>query len=163
MDTKKCRVCGRTLPLCNYGKNKRTRDGLAHECKDCTRTYQRDWYIQNRDRVLLVQRECYERTRAKRLAQRKQYRTNNPLIFRVHWKVYAHKHPERIIAYDAVKYAIMSGRLVKKPCENCGAVRVHAHHDDYSKPLDIRWLCVTCHNGFHHRIKRFDQTPLRSM
>lgn len=41
--------------------------------------------------------------------------------------------------------AIQSGELVRQPCEKCGAAKVEAHHDDYSKPLAVRWLCRLHH------------------
>ena len=40
----------------------------------------------------------------------------------------------------------------KQPCERCGAPRADRHHDDYSKPLDIRWLCRACHIQHHAEI-----------
>lgn len=49
-----------------------------------------------------------------------------------------------------VEWAIATGRLVRQPCEKCGATKVDAHHDDYSKPLDVRWLCRK-HHLEHHR------------
>ena len=45
-------------------------------------------------------------------------------------------------AYTAVKRAVEAGDLTKGPCEECGAAIAHAHHDDYSKPLEVRWLCI---------------------
>lgn len=36
-------------------------------------------------------------------------------------------------------------------CEVCGAPRAHAHHDDYSLPLDVRWLCPIHHAEVHKR------------
>lgn len=45
---------------------------------------------------------------------------------------------------------ISEGILIKLPCEVCGAVeKVEAHHDDYMKPLDVRWLCRTHHREHH--------------
>ena len=44
--------------------------------------------------------------------------------------------------------------MVKKPCEICGATKVDAHHDDYTKPSEVRWLCRKHHNE-HHRKKSF--------
>lgn len=49
----------------------------------------------------------------------------------------------------ATSKAISSGRLVRQPCEVCGALEVEAHHDDYSKPLDVRWLCPEHHRAHH--------------
>lgn len=40
--------------------------------------------------------------------------------------------------------------LDPEPCEGCGAGEAVRHHDDYSKPLEVRWLCRTCH-GIEHR------------
>lgn len=52
-------------------------------------------------------------------------------------------------AHQAVQRALASGRLVRQPCERCGAVPAHAHHDDHSKPLDVRWLCPPHHREHH--------------
>ena len=57
------------------------------------------------------------------------------------------KHAARQLTSRAVK----QGRLIRKPCEVCQTdIDVHAHHDDYSKPLDVRWLCRH-HHQEHHR------------
>lgn len=45
--------------------------------------------------------------------------------------------------------AIKTGKIVKKPCEICGKEPADAHHDDYSKPLDVRWLCKPHHYELH--------------
>ena len=45
--------------------------------------------------------------------------------------------------------AIASGRLVRQPCEKCGEPKADAHHDDYNKPLAVRWLCRSCHSAWH--------------
>ena len=52
-------------------------------------------------------------------------------------------------SHIAVAIAIKQGRLVRGPCEVCGAVRTDAHHDDYDKPLDVRWLCRLHHRQTH--------------
>lgn len=44
---------------------------------------------------------------------------------------------------------IGSGKIVRQPCEVCGSSRTDAHHDDYDKPLAVRWLCRQHHQGLH--------------
>lgn len=65
-------------------------------------------------------------------------------------------NPEKYLAHVAVQRALSGGALVKQPCEVCGAVEgdgvlIDAHHDDYAKPLVVRWLCrqhhIRLHNG----------------
>jgi len=55
--------------------------------------------------------------------------------------------------------AIRSGKLSRRNCEKCGADKTEAHHDDYSKPLDVRWLCKTCHGAVHRGQTK--KTPAR--
>lgn len=57
----------------------------------------------------------------------------------------AKKYPEKYKARYLIKNAVMLGKITKKPCEVCGAVKVESHHDDYSKPFDVRWLCHRHH------------------
>lgn len=53
------------------------------------------------------------------------------------------------IVRQVANRAIRQGLLVRQPCEVCCAEKVDAHHDDYAKPLDIRWLCRGCHKRHH--------------
>jgi peptidoglycan L-alanyl-D-glutamate endopeptidase CwlK len=49
---------------------------------------------------------------------------------------------------------IKRGLLIPYPCEVCGKKKVEAHHDDYNKPYDIRWLCFKHHREYHKEIRR---------
>lgn len=59
------------------------------------------------------------------------------------------RNPVKYAANNAVGNAVRDGRLAKQPCEVCGKQQAQAHHDDYSKPLDVRWLCTTHHAEWH--------------
>jgi DNA-binding NarL/FixJ family response regulator len=60
-------------------------------------------------------------------------------------------------AYSAVKNAIVRGRISRPTsCERCGETpepasdgrsKIHAHHHDYSRPLDVEWICSKCHRA----------------
>lgn len=47
---------------------------------------------------------------------------------------------------------IERGLILKYPCETCGNIESEAHHDDYTKPYDIRWLCRQHHLQHHKEI-----------
>jgi hypothetical protein len=69
-------------------------------------------------------------------------------------KQYENKSPEGIAKRKArlkAQYAIRRGRLVRDSCEKSGCLEIaEAHHDDYSKPLEVRWLCRLHHEELHH-------------
>lgn len=52
--------------------------------------------------------------------------------------------------HRAFRKALKEGRVTRKACEVCGNPKTDGHHDDYSRPLDVRWLCRT-HHRQHHR------------
>lgn len=62
---------------------------------------------------------------------------------------YRARHRERHLAHKAVQTAVARGKLVRGNCEVCGAASAHAHHEDYSRPLDVRWFCKTHHEQSH--------------
>lgn len=71
-------------------------------------------------------------------------RYHNTLLFRG-------KFPEKARAHDIVKRAKRSGKLIPKDCEHCGdKEKIQAHHEDYSKPLEVIWLCIPCHHRVHY-------------
>ena len=61
-------------------------------------------------------------------------------------RLHRERYPDKYRARTAVGNAVRDGRLTREPCEACGTTeRVEAHHDDYSKPLEVRWLCKAHH------------------
>lgn len=65
-------------------------------------------------------------------------------------------HRKKLAAQRAAYDAISDGTLVREPCEVCGEKRVDAHHDNYDKPLDVRWLCRKHHRLHHERNNSLD-------
>lgn len=57
-------------------------------------------------------------------------------------------------AHRMVTKNINSGCLARQPCETCGEKNAHAHHDNYFKPLDVRWLCKKHHNEHHNNERK---------
>lgn len=68
---------------------------------------------------------------------------------------YRAKHPiqgEARLKANARSYLhtyIRRGKIIKGPCADCGSENAEAHHSDYSKPLDVVWLCRKCHMARH--------------
>ena len=44
---------------------------------------------------------------------------------------------------------IQRGLIIRQPCEICGETPAEGHHDDYDKPLEVRWLCFRHHRELH--------------
>ena len=59
------------------------------------------------------------------------------------------KNRKKVNAKESVRRAVKSGKITKSNCEICGCEKALAHHDDYNKPLDVRWLCTIHHNEWH--------------
>lgn len=51
-------------------------------------------------------------------------------------------------ARSELNHYLRDNHIERKPCEICGG-KAEAHHDDYNKPLDVRWLCFKHHRGWH--------------
>lgn len=59
--------------------------------------------------------------------------------------------PRIMKAHGKVATALLNGDLIKDNCQGCGSDKnIHAHHEDYDRPLDVIWLCVKCH-GIRHQ------------
>jgi hypothetical protein len=67
------------------------------------------------------------------------------------WRCY-YANPDlriRMLARIAVRSAVYKGRMQRLPCEVCGQKKSEAHHDDYSRRFDVRWLCREHHVLYH--------------
>lgn len=128
---KACISCGEMKSIDEYYIHTQMADGRLNKCKECVKSYAR----KNRELRINYYR-AYDRDRGNRQDRSylKEYRKNNSVKYAAH---------------IAVNNAIRVGKLKKMPCEECLSERVHAHHDDYSNPLDIRWLCPAHHRQWH--------------
>lgn len=63
-------------------------------------------------------------------------------------QAYRDKLPQRY-ATNLVNRLIALGELERLPCEVCSSLDSHAHHDDYSLPYEVRWLCKPHHMKWH--------------
>ena len=92
----------------------------------------------------------------------KRYRRQNlDAVLEYDRKRWHPRSPEKERARRLVSRALRRGELEVGPCERCGVEDlrgvdgrrlIHAHHDDYSEPFVIRWLCAACHGVEHRRI-----------
>lgn len=62
---------------------------------------------------------------------------------------YRLRNREKKLAHDAVDRAMRAGELARLPCWICGDAESEAHHADYSRPLDVVWLCRDHHKQLH--------------
>jgi hypothetical protein len=66
-------------------------------------------------------------------------------------KIQKRRHPERVRCREILYNSKRNGKIVPpERCEHCNKkTKLHAHHDDYSKPFDVTWLCRPCHRQLH--------------
>ncbi len=129
---KECFKCGQVKPLSDFYKHKQMADGHVNKCKECNKQDVRKNRLANVDYY-----RQYDRVRGNRqsASYTVEYRSSNK-----------NKHK----AHGIVQRAIRCGKLFKEPCSVCGQLEgVHAHHDDYLKPLNVRWLCPAHHRQWH--------------
>ena len=95
----------------------------------------------------------YQEHKEEALEKHKKYRAKNKDKWGEYQKTKYKKDPRKVIARQRVCYAVKTGRLIKEPCEICGEEHAEAHHEDYTKPLVVRWLCKKCHKEYHNNKK----------
>lgn len=129
---KECFKCHIEKDLSEFYKHKQMADGHLNKCKACSKSDSTSNRNKNIDRI----RE-YDRNRGNR----------QPPEYLKEWRT---KHQNKYKAHNMVNNAIRDGKMFSERCESCGTdSQTHAHHDDYLKPLNVRWLCAACHSQWH--------------
>lgn len=142
-----CTKCGDEKEQEEFPIDKRKKNGLSSWCRKC---HYFNWRIIYKGKKLADYRER-DRERAKNR------RVNNPGYKTKEYTKYRQKFPEKVKAQQLLNQAIRQGKIKRSPCEVCGEkrkYRVHAHHDDYKKPLEVRFLCSIHHKQSHQKINQ---------
>ena len=137
--SKTCTKCKKTKKTLEFGKHKSDKNGLSSWCKKCHALWsQKRRQTEKGKRDHERGNEKYRNSKKGKEASTRGNKKHNLL------------HPNRKKARQIAANAIRSGRLIKEPCP-CGKTKVQGHHEDYSKPLDVEWLCTKCHGKLRKR------------
>jgi len=60
-----------------------------------------------------------------------------------------YRYPEKEAARKILQYAVRRGEVIRKNCEVCGSKYSQGHHDNYTKPLEVKWFCSLHHTEYH--------------
>lgn len=151
---KRCSMCGESKPLEDFYRDRREATGRSSRCKPCAKAYARAWQEANPERKQAIETRWRKRNPERKKAIARNWAAENPAVIKRYHDSDHGRHPEKREARVALGHAVESGRLVKPArCEDCGELtesrRLHGHHEDYSKPLTVEWLCATCHKKRH--------------
>lgn len=176
---KVCTGCKVLKSFDEFGNDRKAFDGKNQKCKACCnarakktvhsaeaiakrKAYKAEWQRRKAPILNARRREDYlkniekyredSRIRQKRYMQTEKGKAKHLENSR-RWK---EKNYEKYSAHQKVKKAIQSGRLIRpENCEVCkNEGKIEAHHEDYSKPLEVIWMCQYCHL-YHHQRSRF--------
>ena len=159
MKSKICFKCNELKTLDMFYKHSQMSDGHLNKCKECNKTDVQNNYQKNRDKYVE-----YEINRLG-LPHRKEARKNHAKYLREHF-------PEKVREYHKkydknkknatvkLRRAVLSGIVKKHNCQICDNPISHGHHYDYSKPLDVIWLCKIHHCMAHRKHNKLDISHL---
>lgn len=142
---KTCFKCHKHKPLSEFYAHPQMSQGTLNKCKECTKADARRQHYKNMADPQWVASER-ERQRVKERARRAAGKAIPDQDAKNRW---ARRNPQKVRAQHKARAAVIQGKIAKLPCEVCGSTNVQAHHDDYARPLDVRWLC-TKHHAEHH-------------
>lgn len=154
---KQCICCKQIKPISEYYKHSQMKDGTLNKCKECQKTNSIAARNRNIEKYRLYDRERanlphrikaraeYQKTEAYKASQKKSLAA---------MKV---KFAEKNKARYAVSNALRDGLIFKLPCFICGDLDVECHHPNYSKHLEVVWLCTKHHAQLHKEARQYER------
>lgn len=166
--TKTCSKCREEKPLDAFHRSSKSPTGRQAQCKDCSKASNDAWRAANPGRTIELRKMRDERNPGRRAEVQKRWAQAHPESLAAGSRRYSERHPDRkreqarqwaILnptkrwCHRKLNDAIKGGHVIKDTsCQDCGtsSKRLEGHHEDYSKPLEVVWLCKTCHEHRHH-------------
>lgn len=142
--TKTCSKCGQEKGLEEFSRRGDNKSKYRSACKPCRSKEGMEHAAKNREGA---------RRRARRWRERHPEYTE-PGDKTARNRKFRSLYPEKSRARSALRAAVKAGRVTKPSvCQECLTPLpphlIHGHHEDYSKQLDVVWLCRDCHMKRH--------------
>jgi ribosomal protein S27AE len=148
---KVCRKCGLEKDLSEFYKKPNMADGHLNHCITCVKAYEKERRLKVADHL-----KAYEKARMNlphRVQARKEYMQTEQgkAAHKKALDAYRDRFPIKRAAHMIFGNAVKRGKVTRAgSCSECGSTeKIEGHHDDYTKPLDVRWLCEKCHKEWH--------------
>lgn len=132
---KECWKCKLSKNISDFYKDKSKYDGICGQCKSCDKESRYKNRAFNRAHYREVERKYLRTEKGKSVAKASREK-------------FVKKHPLALKAHREVHNALKTGLLTYCDCVFCGQ-KAQAHHPDYTKPLDVIWLCTIHHKQIH--------------
>lgn len=150
----RCTKCKVERPTAEFNKDPQKRNGLKSTCKDCGRAYAREWTRKNRERNAEKAKAWREANPSRVREYTREWQSKNMDLVVEMSRKYRAADPERYRAHNRLSKAVSTGKIVKpSECKRCckskTSRQLDGHHRDYSKALDVEWLCRQCHKDRH--------------
>lgn len=152
---KTCRDCHVEKPATDFYPHPRMADGRLNKCKTCVKAR-----ISRHRRNNIEKIRAYDQIRNRlphRLEIRRKYAKTEAgkRVRATANSAWRQREPEKTAAHTILNHAIRDGKVKKGPCSVCGLKKkIHGHHEDYSKPLDVIWVCDKHHKQIHMNKKK---------
>jgi len=129
-----CTACGEWLDPTAFYPSPAATSGLSSRCKPCH-----------------TARNVALRDKANAAAYAREWRQRPEVADRERRRAAVRRQSKEWQARIELNKAVKRGDVVRPAaCAECGQTgRIEGHHDDYDKPLDVRWLCRDCHEAHH--------------
>ncbi len=136
-----------------FYKNRSKAQGINGTCKKCDKEQSLRYYYVNRERVLSRMHKYYQDNKQKCRKVQIVYYLNHRAEYLERNRQERIKSPLKTQCRRQVNWAIECGQLKRGYCEDCKAPpnkkRIVGHHENYNKPLEVTWLCQSCHMRRH--------------
>lgn len=140
-----CKVCGATEDTAEFYAS------IGNKCKECHKAHVRQHRADMAEHYRECDRQRYQNDpRVKARHRRYQKTEAGKASLRKARQKWMENNADKRAAHVLLGNAVRDGKIKKGPCEVCGSTEnVHGHHDDYTKPLEVRWLCALHHAREH--------------
>lgn len=152
-----CIKCKVSKPVSEFYRTKENRDGYFGRCKTCIKERARHLRLKNPTLYKKKYLEYYAANRERCAESRRKFSETaaGRASIKRGGRKWALKNKHKRIAHMIVYKAVARGDMIRMPCEICGADNSEAHHEDYSKPLHVMWLCREHHRDRHSQLNGF--------
>lgn len=159
--SKRCPACGGMKSMnTGFHRNRATKDGCACYCRSCTPSIVAPSINREKARAVAASKWAILRSDPDYWRRKREY------YARVLAPRYRDDLAERQkAAARCTVYAAIRARVLTKPstCSACAVSAtghaLQAHHHDYSKPLEVQWLCTKCHGKTHRKYGHQSLSP----